>query len=134
VLFIEGPLALAMRPHSSKLRIENAAIDWADPPSWKRIKTWVEQCVVVEGRPEWVFVKVHTHGAPEKNADVLLGGRMVELHEELAKKYGDGATWQLHYVSAREAYNVARAAMDGKNGSPAAYFDYEIPPAPRLRR
>jgi hypothetical protein len=28
-------------------------------------------------------------------------------------------------------YNVARAAMDGKAGSPAAYFDYEVPPPER---
>jgi hypothetical protein len=62
----------------------------------------------------------------------LLAGRTVELHEELAKKYNDGQKWKLHYVSAREMYNVARAAMDGKSGSPAGYLDYEVPPAPRV--
>ena len=132
LLMIEGPLALAMRPHSNKVRIESAAIDWADPPNWSRLKTWVRQRVTVEGRPDWVFVKVHTHGAPEKNAEIMLGGRNVELHEELAKRYNDGQKWQLHYVSAREMYNVARAAMDGKTGSPAAWLDYEIPKPPRL--
>jgi hypothetical protein len=30
-------------------------------------------------------------------------------------------------------YNVARAAMDGNSGSPAAYFDYEVPPPERAR-
>ena len=132
LLLIEGPIALATRPHSTKVRIESAAIDWADPPNWARLRTWVRQRVTVEGRPDWVFVKVHTHGAPEKNAEVMLGARNVELHEELAKKYDDGSAWKLHYVSAREMYNVARAAMDGKTGSPAGYFDYEIPPAPRV--
>jgi hypothetical protein len=131
LLIVEGPLALAFRPHSRKVRIESSALDWSDPPSWKRLKTWVAQDIHVEGRPEWVFVKVHTHGAPEKNADVLLGGRMEELHEELAKKYADGRAWQLHYVTAREMYNVARAAMDGKSGSPSDFFDYEIPPPAR---
>jgi hypothetical protein len=134
LLMVEGPLALAFRPHSRKVRIESSAIDWSDPPSWKRLKTWVAQDIHVEGRPEWVFVKVHTHGAPKKNADVLLGGRMEELHEELAKKYGDGAAWRLHYVTAREMYNVARAAMDGKSGSPGAWVDYEVAPPPRARR
>jgi len=28
--------------------------------------------VTVAGRPEWVFVKVHTHGAPELQAASLL--------------------------------------------------------------
>jgi hypothetical protein len=132
LLMIEGPLALAMRPHSNKIRIESGALDWADPPSWSRLRTWVRQRVVVEGRPDWVFVKVHTHGAPEKNAEIMLGGRNVELHEELAKRYADGKAWKLHYVSAREMFNVARAAMDGKTGSPDAYFDYEVPRPPRL--
>jgi hypothetical protein len=37
----------------------------------------------------------------------------------------------LHYVTAREMYNVARAAMDGLSGSPAPFFDYEVPPPRR---
>jgi hypothetical protein len=37
----------------------------------------------------------------------------------------------VHYVTAREMYNVARAAMDGLSGSPAAFFDYEVQPPPR---
>jgi hypothetical protein len=134
VLFVEGPIALAFRPHTTKVRIESAGLDWADPPDWKRVKTWMDQRVGVEGRPDWVFVKVHTHGAPERNADVLLGGRMIELHEELARRCTPEKGWQLHYVTAREMYNVARAAMDGKSGSPAACFDHEVPPAPRFRR
>jgi hypothetical protein len=42
--------------------------------------------------------------------------------------------WRVHYVTAREMYNVARAAMDGRTGSPAAYLDYEVAPAARARR
>ena len=38
--------------------------------------------------------------------------------------------WALHYVTAREMYNVARAAMDGKSGDPSAYFDDVVPPPP----
>jgi len=40
------------------------------------------------------------------------------------------ASMQLHYVTARELFNVARAAMDGKTGNPNAYFDYRVPPPP----
>ena len=36
----------------------------------------------------------------------------------------------LHYVTAREMFNVARAAMDGKTGDPNAYFDYVVTPPP----
>jgi hypothetical protein len=31
-------------------------------------------------------------------------------------------------VTAREAYNLIRAAADGKQGDPRQYFNYAIPP------
>jgi len=34
----------------------------------------------------------------------------------------------LHYVTAREAFNLARAAADGKQGDLRQYYDYLIPP------
>jgi hypothetical protein len=76
-----------------------------------------------------VFVKVHTHGAIEKTADSLLGSGGRELHtalREQTKARGD----TLHYVTAREMFNVARAAMDGKTGDPSVFFDYLVKPPP----
>jgi len=73
---------------------------------------------------------VHTHGAQEAQAAALLGdgGRM--LHRELTTRYNDGQRWRLHYVTAREMYNVAIAAMDGRDGNPDSYRDYVLPPPP----
>ncbi len=131
LLMIEGPLAPARRPGRWAVRIEGAAVTAGDPATPERVRTWVAQDIHVQGRPEWVFVKVHTHGAPEAQASSLLGdgGRM--LHTELAARYNDGRRWTLHYVTAREMYNVALAAMDGKSGNPAEYRDYHLatPPA-----
>jgi len=132
LLLIEGPLALSRRPGSRSLRIESAALDASDPPTPARLATWVDQRVSVIGRPDWVFVKLHTHGAPEKNAEVMLGEEIRGFHRAL-REYNDGQTWKLHYVTAREMYNLARAAMDGMDGDPASYFDYEIAPPPRAR-
>jgi hypothetical protein len=132
LLLIEGPIALSLRPNGRSVRIESAALDWSDPATEHRLRTWVAQDVHVEGRPEWVFVKVHTHGAPERNAEVMLGEPIVKFHEALAK-YNDGERWKLHYVTAREMFNVARAAMDGKWGDPSSYFDYLIPKPERAR-
>jgi hypothetical protein len=131
LLMIEGPLALARRPGSRAVRIESSALDASDPPSPRRLETWVNQNITIEGRPEWTFVKVHTHGAPENNAEIMLGERIAEMHRLLGERYNDGTKWKLHYVTAREMYNVARAAMDGKSGSPAQWLDYEIAPPPR---
>lgn len=130
LLMITGPLALARRPGQRKVRIEYSAIDAGDPPSPERLRTWVDQGIHIAGRPEWVFAKIHTHGAPEANADVLLGAPGRLLHETLASEYNDGDRWTLHYVTAREMYNIAIAAMDGKAGSPGQYRDYQIKPPP----
>jgi hypothetical protein len=128
LLMVEGPIALVKRPRRLALRIESAAIDATDPPTPERVATWVAQDIHVVGRPEWVFVKVHTHGAPERNAEVLLGAHGVRLHETLAARFNDGRHWRLHYVTAREMYNIAVAAMDGMTGDPSAYRDHVVPP------
>jgi hypothetical protein len=36
--------------------------------------------------------------------------------------------FRLHYVTAREAYNIVKAAEAGKAGDPNAYRDFEVPP------
>ena len=130
ILFVQGPLALVVRPERKFLRIENADVTAANPATADRVSTWARQNIHVEGRPEWVFVKVHTHGAQEAQSRALLGDSGRKLHEILTTTYNDGKRWSLHYVSAREMYNVAVAAMDGKTGDPSAYFDYHLPPPP----
>lgn len=126
LLMITGPLALARK--GLGMRLENGALTGKDPPTAARVATWVAQGIHVEGRPDWVFVKVHTHGSIERTAASLLGDGGHALHTALADYKRRG--WSLHYVTAREMYNVARAAMDGKSGDPNAYFDYVVPPPP----
>ena len=67
LLMITGPLALARK--GLGVRLENGALTGNDPPTAARVATWIEQGIHIEGRPEWVFVKVHTHGAIEKTAN-----------------------------------------------------------------
>lgn len=126
LLMITGPLAFARK--GLGVRLENGAITGADPATAERVQTWVDQGIAIDGRPEWVFVKVHTHGAIERTADSLLGDGGHALHRALQAQVARGFT--LHYVTAREMYNVARAAMDGHAGDPSSYFDYRIPPPP----
>jgi hypothetical protein len=68
ILMIQGPLALSKRQKPLGLRIESAAVTARDPGTPSRIRSWVDQAIHVSGRPEWIFVKVHTHGAPEAQA------------------------------------------------------------------
>ncbi len=128
---LQGPLAINWRAPGYP-RIENASLttsNWGRPD---RVRAWERCHVHVKGRPEWLFVKLHTHGAIEKDFDGLFGQRARALHELLATQYNDGRRYRLHYVTAREAYNIARAAESGADGDPSACRDFEIaPPAAR---
>ncbi len=131
LLIIEGPLALTTRDRWRPLpRIETGNLTAHDPPTPWRIKTWVSQNIHVQGRPEWVFVKVHTHGAQEAQAGCLLGAPAQALHRTLTTQYNDGDRWKLHYVTAREMYNIAAAAMQGHSGDPNAYRNFIMAPPP----
>ena len=82
--------------------------------------------VQVPTRPDWYFVKLHTHGAPEGNQRVLLGEPMVRVPSVLARTAGEDPSFQFHYVTAREMYNLVRAAEAGWQGTVAAARDYEL--------
>lgn len=122
LMIIQGPLALNWRTK----KIENGDISKNNPPTKERVDLWANQRISVKGRPDWVFIKVHTHGAPEQNADVILGKPMDEMYSYLSSKYNDGTHFLLHYVSAREMYNIIKAAEAGEKGSPGQYRDYII--------
>lgn len=130
VLLIEGPLSVGFRPGRLAVRIETGALTAVDPPSLPRVRSWVNQSIHVDGRPEWVFVKVYTHGAPEAQAAALLGAGGRALHDALTTHYNDGREWLLHYVTAREMYNIAVAAMAGEHGNPHAFRNYVLAPPP----
>jgi hypothetical protein len=132
ILMIQGPLALAARSRPFGVRIESSALTARDPGTPARIRSWVEQAIHVAGRPEWVFVKVHTHGAPEAQAASLLGDAGRAMHRELCTRYNDGTAFVLHYVTAREMFNIALAAMAGEWGNPRDFRDYALPPPPVL--
>jgi hypothetical protein len=126
VLMIQGPLALARREGKLRLRIDSAALTARDPGTQSRLDTWISQGIQIEGRPDWIFVKLHTHGAPEKQAESLLGEPGRALHELLTRDYNDGERFVLHYVTAREMYNIALAGMQGASGNPNGYRDHAL--------
>ena len=49
-------------------------------------------------------------------------------HNHLEQTYNDGKRYVLHYVTAREVYNIIKAAEAGMTGNPHDYRDYELPP------
>jgi hypothetical protein len=128
LLLIQGPLVLNWRhrkwgvlPH-----LENGCLQASYPPSIARLPACLRARVQVPTRPDWFFVKLYAHGAPEESHEALLGEPMVRFHRDLACLAREQPHFHFHYVTAREMYNLARAAEAGWQGSVAAALDYEL--------
>jgi hypothetical protein len=132
LLILQGPLALNWRHRTWGLlpRIERAEIAWYSHATPDRIDLWVRQRVGVVGKPDWIFVKVHTHGCQERNFAASCGESAVQMHEYLQQKYNRGGNFRLHYVTAREMFNLVKAAEAGKGGNPNSFRDYLLLPPP----
>ena len=132
LMIVQGPLGLNWRERKFGVlpRIENADVRRGCPPTPERVDAWVKTGIHVEGRPEWVFVKVHTHGTQERDMDTLLGDAAQRMHQHLERAYNDGKRYVLHYVTARETYNIIKAAEAGHRGDPHAFRDFLLPPPP----
>jgi hypothetical protein len=141
LMLIQGPLLLNWGSRKWGLipRIENGCLQGNQAPSLTRLGLWLKARVRVKHRPDWFFVKLHTHGANESNMPVLLGEPMVQFHETLAKLAADDPHFHYHYVTAREMYNLALAAEAGWQGSVEQARDFRlvwnggIPTAPTQR-
>ena len=129
LMLIQGPLGFKWSDRKFGIipRIENSDIRTSCPPTPDRVDAWIETGIHVEGKPEWIFVKIHTHGTQERDMDTLLGEPMRRCYEHLHAKYNDGREWKLHHVSAREMYNIVKAAEQGLPGEPGQYRDLVIP-------
>jgi len=139
LMIFQGPLVLApsWSPQRLFIDVDDANIHAAMPASPARVRRWVNARIHVAERPDWVFVKVFSHGISSiEDEEATLGEHFESALDELERHYNDGQRYVLHYITAREAYNLAMAAVSGAKGDPSAYLDSEIPPylasAPRI--
>lgn len=130
LMLIQGPLALRTKRRFGIPwfpAIEAAELQGGSIPTLDRVRAWLKANVHVKGRPEWIFVKLHTHGAMKQNFQHNLGDMADRFFTELERTYNNPKDGLLHYVTAREMYNIIKAAEAGKSGNPGTYRDYLIP-------
>jgi hypothetical protein len=111
-----------------KLYYAHGDVTMDEIPTPERIERWIRTAIHVQGRPEWIFVKVYTHGVVAHDHEAVLGKWREKLHQTLEEKYNDGKRYRLHYATTREAYNILKAAEAGRSGNPNDYRDFLIPP------
>jgi hypothetical protein len=123
LLIFQGP----MWAGASRRFADDGHVASKDLPHAYRIRRWLDSHVHVKGRPNWVFIAVHGHTAKETEQNVLFSGPMSGLWSAL-ENLTSRPNVRLHYVTAREAYNIVRAAQAGRDGNPHDFRDFEIPP------
>jgi hypothetical protein len=125
LMLIQGPLhPIFLRNSPLSLRAFGDDITGGKPGTPRRVDAWVATWIHVKGKPDWVVVKVHTHGTTD--ASVVLAEPMRQTFQYLENAYNDGDKFFLHYVSARELYNIVKAAEEGQSGDPESFRDYRI--------
>jgi hypothetical protein len=128
LMIIQGPLRMWLPPGRATPRVENGCLQRGQPPTEARLDQWIRAGVGVAGRPGWRFVKLHTHGATEGNRAVLLGEAALAFHRALSRRAAADGGFRFHYVTAREMYNLAKAAEAGWPGPIDAARDFEVLP------
>jgi len=128
-LIIQGPLMLNFRRRKGYgliPRLENGELSIRNPPCMERFGLWRQAAIAVEGRPQWIFVKLHCHGMDPRDREALLGEPMRNFLDNLTGMVRRRAEYVIHFVTAREMANIILAACDGYDGNPGEFRDYRL--------
>lgn len=126
LMIIQGPVFphFKARKRLCELRVFGDAID-DNPINEDRIDMWIMTGIHIRHKDDWIIVKMHTHGATDSKT--VLGKGMDNICRILESKYNDGKKYILHYVTAREVYNIIKAVEAGEEGDdPSQYRNYAI--------
>ncbi|HEV7700793.1 MAG TPA: hypothetical protein VGO43_11235 [Pyrinomonadaceae bacterium] len=109
-------------------RIDDGALAANQSLDAARFKRWMSANVTVEGRSEWVFVKLYCHGFFDHDQSACIGEEAKRFFGGLVTEGDRTGKYAIHFASAREAFNMAMAAAEGKGGDPHSYRDHLLQP------
>ncbi len=120
LMIFQGPVYIDWnRKYTESAAFESFALYRSE-----RIDNWIRAGIHVVERPEWIFIKLHTHGMQSR--DVFLSDQLNTMLYDLESRFKK-PPFHLHYVTSREAYNIVKAAEAGKTGDPNNFRDFTIP-------
>lgn len=122
MLMVQGPLTLDWQNRTRGImpRIENGDLLHRRPPTMQRLEKWLQCGIHVAGRPDWCFIKLHTHGCKDGNIDTLLGEETQRFHQELASETAQRRSFRYHYVT---AYEMAQLVHQAESGAATPQLD-----------
>ena len=106
-------------------RIDDGALAQNYPLTFDRLQRWRGARISVAGREDWVFIKLFSHAFFQADQDVMIGEQMKRFMNDVLDQ-SERENFQVHFASAREAFNMVAAAVAGKAGEPGSFRDYKL--------
>jgi hypothetical protein len=128
-VILTGPLVFdwSLRARSlPKPRLDDGALTSKYAVDAARLNRWRNARIAVEGRPDWIFIKLYCHGFFKGDQEAALGEPTLRFWTEAIESADRNGRFKIHFVTAREAFNIAMAAIDGRDGDPGLYRDYRL--------
>lgn len=128
-LIFTGPLVLNWRRRIGPMpfpRIDGGQLAANEPMDLARYRRWCSANVGVDGRPDWLFIKLYCHGFFDYDQTTTIGAEAQRFFGELVELSAKKSGRKVHFASAREAFNMVLAAIDGNNGDPNDFRNYRL--------
>jgi len=128
-LIITGPLTFdytRMKRGIPVPRIEDGSLTAAMGTSPSRLRRWTSTDVTVEGKSDWIFVKLYCHGFFDRDQSACIGVDAKRFFGNLVEESAKTGRQTIHFASAREVFNMISAAIEGKSGSPNDHRDHRL--------
>ncbi len=128
-ILVEGPLVFdwTRRVRGFPVpRIDDGGLAANYPLNLNRFQRWRKANISVRGRPDWIFIKLYSHGFFDHDQDTMIGGELMRLMEQVFELGERSGKFKIHFASTREAYNMIVAAVDGKFGDPNRFRNYRL--------
>jgi hypothetical protein len=106
LLMITGPLGLRFGERLLP-RLETGELAGYDLPTPARVRRWFDLAPTIG---DDLFLKLYTHGAPEKNLEPLLNGGLGNLFHWVAEE-AERRGVELHWATAWQMYQAAHALI-----------------------
>jgi hypothetical protein len=130
-LIFTGPLVFNWTRRVKGLpvpRIDDGALTANQPLDRARFDRWRSANITVAGKSDWVFIKLYCHGFFDRDQSICIGDDARRFFGSLTDEAESNGAFKVHFATAREAFNMTSAAIDGKRGEPGHYRDYRLRP------
>jgi len=130
-LIFQGPLTFNWTRRIKGLpvpRIDDGSLTANQGLDRQRFNRWLSANVTVGGRSDLLFVKLYCHGFFDHDQPACIGEDAKRFFASLADESAKTGKFDIHFATAREAFNIAIAAIEGRRGAPGEYRDHRLKP------